>query len=94
MLRSPLLHERYRVYAVQGQDEQLPPGDRFESEFEDLAADRFVLGNPQECIEEIRRYEELGFNYFIIDYHWLDLDDATALSTLRLFGEQVMPAFR
>lgn len=93
-IARPALHERYRVYAVQGQDEQLPPGDRFESDFDALAADRFVLGDPQQCIEEIRRYEELGFNHFIIDYHWLDLDDATALNTLRLFGERVMPAFR
>ena len=89
----PALHERYRVYSVQGQDEQLPPGDRFEDEFDALAADRFVLGDPQQCIEEIGRYEELGFNLFIIDYHWLDLGDATALNTLRLFGERVMPAF-
>ena len=47
-----------------------------------------------ECIEEIRRYEALGFNYLIIDYHWLDLDDDAAKNTLRLFGERVMPAFR
>ena len=90
----PALHERYRVYARQGQDLQLPPGDRFEDDFDELAAGRFILGNPANCIEEIRRYEALGFNYLIIDYHWLDLDDDTALRTLRLFGERVMPAFR
>ena len=51
-------------------------------------------GTRRSASRRSERYEELGFNYFIIDYHWLDLDDATALSTLRLFGEQVMPAFR
>ena len=90
----PALHERYRVYARQGQDLQLPPGDRFEDDFDELAAGRFILGDPEECIEEIRRYEALGFNLLIIDYHWLDLDDDTALNTLRLFGERVLPAFR
>ena len=90
----PALHERFRVYARQGQDLQLPPGDRFEDDFDELAAGRFILGDPQECIEEIRRYEALGFNYLIIDYHWLDLDDDTAKNTLRLFGERVLPAFR
>ena len=93
-IARPALHERYRVYTQQGQDLQLPPGDRFESGFEDLAADRFVLGDPDECIAEIKRYEALGFNHFIIDYHWLDLDDAEALAMLKLFGEQVLPAFR
>ncbi len=93
-IARPALHERYRVYAQQGQDLQLPPGDRFESGFDDLAADRFVLGDPDECIAEIKRYEALGFNRFILDYHWLDLDDAEALAMLKLFGEQVLPAFR
>ena len=91
---EPALHERYKAYVTQGQDLQLPPGDRFEASFDALAVDRFILGNVEECVEEIRRYEALGFNYLIINYHWLDLDDATALATLRLFGEQVLPRFK
>ena len=91
---EPALHQRYKAYSIQGQDLQLPPGDRFEDTFEALAKDRFILGDVEQCVEEVRRYEGLGFNYLIIDYHWLDLDDATALATLKLFGEQVMPRFK
>ena len=90
---KPALHQRYKAYSIQGQDRQLPPGDRFENSFEELAKDRFILGDVEDCVREIGRYEALGFNYLIIDYHWLDLDDATAMATLRLFGERVMPRF-
>ena len=90
---SPALHQRYKAYAIQGQDQQLPRGDRFESSFDELAMDRFILGDVEDCVREIGRYEALGFNYFIINYHWLDLDDAAAMATLRLFGEEVIPRF-
>ncbi len=93
-LARPALEERFRVYATQGQDQQLPPGDRFDLPFEQLAEDRFILGSPDDCIEQIERYRRIGFNYFIMDYHWLDLDDATALESLRLFGREVAPALR
>lgn len=93
-IAEPALHARYMAYARQGQDLQLPPGDRFEDTFEALEKDRFIIGDVGKCVEEVRRYEAMGFNYLIVDYHWLDLDDATALATLKLFGEQVIPKFR
>ena len=93
-IAEPALHERYRIYANQGQDEQLPPGDRFESSFDELAKDRFILGSPEECAEEVRRYQALGFNYFIMSHHPPDLDDEAAMRILRLFGEEVLPRLR
>ncbi len=90
-IAEPALHERYRVYTRQGQDEQLPPGDRFQAVFDELAKDRFILGSPEECVAEIKRYEALGFNYFIMGHHPLDLDDEAAMRILRLFGEEVLP---
>ena len=93
-LAGPALQRRYQIYSEQGQDRQLPPGDRFDMPFKQLAQDRFILGDPDDCVEQIKRYEDLGFNYLIIDYHWPDLDDTVALDTLTLFGSSVLPRFK
>jgi probable F420-dependent oxidoreductase len=93
-LARPALEERYRVYMNHGQDQQNPPGDRFDMPFEQLVEDRFILGDPDYCVEQIKRYEDLGFNYFILDYHWIDLADSVALDSLKLFGNEVLPHFR
>ena len=93
-LARPVLEERYRVYMNHGQDQQNPPGDQFDMPFEQLVEDRFILGDPDYCVEQIKRYEDLGFNYFILDYHWIDLEDSVALDSLKLFGSEVLPRFR
>ena len=65
-LAGPALEARYQAYTKHGQDQQLPPGDRFDMPFDQLVEDRFILGDPDYCVEQIRRYEDLGFNYFIL----------------------------
>ena len=73
----------------------IQPGSRSRllSPFEQLVEDHFILGDPDCCVEQIKRYMELGFNYFIIDYPWIDLDDSVALDSLKLIGSEVLPRF-
>jgi F420-dependent oxidoreductase-like protein len=47
------------------------------------------VGTPQQAIELYNTLMEAGVNYFIIY-----LNDLSHLDTLRLFGEEVLPAFR
>jgi hypothetical protein len=51
------------VYVEQGQDKAMPEGDdRFDLPIDELARDRFILGDPEQCVAEMARYVEAGFN--------------------------------
>ena len=91
---GPGLERRYRVYVDQGQDEAQPEGDRFDMPFEELVKDRFIVGNPDEVVREIRRYEAIGFNYLVADVQPMDTDDAAAMRFLHLLGREVLPRIR
>src|SRR6516225_9892171 len=53
-MAGPYLSEKYRTYANWGQDEVLPGNDSFRQPFEALLRDRFVLGSPEDCYEQLR----------------------------------------
>jgi len=68
--------------------------DAFES-FDELVADRFVIGDPETCIEQLYRYQnELNVNYVIarIAYHGMHAGETA--KAIQLFGQAVVPEFR
>ena len=75
-------------------DRESPAGDRFDRPCEGLAKDRFVIGSPDTCVREIKRYQELGFNYIILEYQWPGMSSEVAMKSLRLLGEEVLPRLR
>ncbi|MET0852956.1 MAG: LLM class flavin-dependent oxidoreductase [Candidatus Rokuibacteriota bacterium] len=91
----PFLEAKYNAYAAWGQDKALPRGDHFDLAFEELVRDRFVIGDPDDCVRELRRYvDELSVNTFIFRIQWPGMEQAKVLRTIRLLAERVMPAFR
>ncbi len=91
----PFLEAKYNAYASWGQDKALPRGDHFDLAFEELVRDRFVIGDPDDCVRELRRYvDELSVNTFIFRIQWPGMEQAKVLRTIRLLAESVMPAFR
>ena len=94
-LAGPYLFSKYRDYAKWGQDDAMPEDESFDQEFDDLLQDRFVLGSPEECYEQLRPYwEELGVNHLIIRSHWAGMPLSTALSSLRLISNELLPELR
>ncbi len=91
----PFLEAKYKAYASWGQDKALPEGDSFDLDFEELIADRFIIGDPDDAIRELKRYEEkLNVNCFIFRIQWPGMEQAKVLRTIGLLAERVMPAFR
>ena len=87
----PGLEKRYRFYVEQGQDKQMPPGDdSFDMPFEVLLKDRFIIGDPDEVVQELRKYEVIGFNYVIAGVQPLETSDEAALECIRLLGTEVL----
>jgi alkanesulfonate monooxygenase SsuD/methylene tetrahydromethanopterin reductase-like flavin-dependent oxidoreductase (luciferase family) len=62
-------------------------------ELEDrIAAGYLLCGDPDEVIEQVRRYEEVGCDQLVFGMP-LDMPLDAAIETLRLFGEHVIPKF-
>ena len=94
-MAGPYLANKYKTYASWGQDDVLPGEDTFNQPFEDLVQDRFVLGSPEECYEQLRPcWEELGVSYLFFRTHWSGMPLGLALSSLRLISDELMPALR
>jgi len=62
--------------------------------FEHLAEDRFMIGTPDECIKEIKRYnDELNINYIACRMVFPQANHKTISKCIKLFGKEVIPAF-
>jgi alkanesulfonate monooxygenase SsuD/methylene tetrahydromethanopterin reductase-like flavin-dependent oxidoreductase (luciferase family) len=91
----PFLEAKYEAYRRWEQDKALPDGERFDPDFETLARDRFLLGDPARVREEITRYrEQLGVTTMIFRLQWPGMDPAKVLRSMRLLGERVFPHLR
>ncbi|MBI3078094.1 MAG: LLM class flavin-dependent oxidoreductase [Deltaproteobacteria bacterium] len=92
---QPHLASKYQSYVAWGQDKVLPREDGFEQPFDELVRDRFIIGDPALCREEIaRHHERLGVTHFIFRLQWPGLPQAKVLRALRLLGTEVIPRFR
>ena len=92
---GPYLAGKYKAYAKWGQDKVMPAGETFDQSFEDLLQDRFVLGSPEECFEQLRpAWEQVGANHLVIRTHWAGMPLAMALSSMRLISDELLPALR
>lgn len=90
----PYFENRYKVYEDQGQDEELPAGDRFNLPFEDLARDRFLIGSPETVIKGVEGLLDMGFNHIVFYTQHPGLPGNLALNCYKMLGERVLPAFR
>ncbi len=89
----PCLERLYRtIYVKWKQNEAMSNPDELSWAFEKLAKGRFILGSPEECIDQIKEYENrLGATYLLPRFDWTPgLPQAEVLASMRLFGEKVI----
>jgi alkanesulfonate monooxygenase SsuD/methylene tetrahydromethanopterin reductase-like flavin-dependent oxidoreductase (luciferase family) len=65
---------------------QAPPRPEIYNSIEEFIRPR-IVGTPQECVEQVRRYLEAGVTDFILYF-----PDAAQIRSLQLFAEKVMPS--
>lgn len=66
-----------------------------EDPFDGLRVDRFIVGDPDEVAEEIRRYrDELGITHLVARMHFHGSDRKRVLDAMELFAELVIPELR
>lgn len=91
---EPVLENKYKVYHQWGQDKVVPPEEHFDKKFEELARERFIIGTPDECIEQIINLTKIGFNYIIFRTYWPHSKHEDTLRTFKLIGEKIIPYFK
>lgn len=90
----PHLETKYQKYVDWGQSEAMGDSGDLDKGFGDLAKDRFILGTPEQAIEQIERYRtELGVDHLNLKMYWPDMDEETCVRSIRLMGEEVIPHF-
>ena len=93
--REPMLYN-YQEYLDWGHlvDDEGRPVKRGAEAMENLRR-RFIVGSPDDCIRQIRRYqEELGTTSIHFRIQFPGLDHDKILNSIRLLGEEVLPHFQ
>ena len=92
---EPYLVQKYKAYADWGLDRSMPKEERLTVPYEELVRDRFIMGTPEECGEEMRRYQRtLGVNYFLLRPQWPGMPQRLVLDQIALLGQHVFPPLR
>ncbi|MBV8888293.1 MAG: LLM class flavin-dependent oxidoreductase [Alphaproteobacteria bacterium] len=91
---QPFLAAKYAAYAAWGQDKVLPGEESFRVGFDELARDRFILGNPEDVIEQIEdRVRRLESNYILFRAGWPGMESWKVLRVIEVMGRDVLPYF-
>jgi alkanesulfonate monooxygenase SsuD/methylene tetrahydromethanopterin reductase-like flavin-dependent oxidoreductase (luciferase family) len=84
---------KYQVYAthgLQGTDAELTR--KVTGDLETLMDDTFIVGGPEECIQQIARYRELGFTHIALRLFYPEMTEKEVLEHIELVGQGVLPA--
>ena len=69
--------------------------DQTPVDLESLSKDRFIVGNPDDCISQIRHFvDAFGVNHLICRLYFAGMPHDHIMSELRLLAKEVFPAFR
>jgi alkanesulfonate monooxygenase SsuD/methylene tetrahydromethanopterin reductase-like flavin-dependent oxidoreductase (luciferase family) len=89
---APYLARKYAVYTDWGQDRAVPADQTFSRPLDELARDRFIIGTPDDLVNEARRYaKELGVTTLMLRVQWPGMPRQLVLDQIRLIGESVIP---
>jgi len=82
-------YEAYAAHGLQGTDSELT--GKVTGDLEALMDDTFILGSPQECVQQIARYRDLGFTQVSLRLFYPEMTEREVLEHIELVGRQVLP---
>lgn len=89
---GPPLAAKYAAYRSWGQDQVMPAQDHFDRGFEELAADRFLIGTPDQVAEQIvHMRRRFGVTCLCAGVHLAGMSHAEATEQMHRIAEQVLP---
>jgi probable F420-dependent oxidoreductase len=92
---APYVLTKYRDYWRQGAPQLRAEFTNEEFTFEQLRRERFIVGSPEEAIEQVRQHtRELGTTDMIFRVHKKGMPHRDVMRVLRVLGEKVIPFCR
>jgi len=89
---GPAIAESYRIFGSWGLFAGVLGDAKTHPEFEDLIADRFVIGSPEECAAQITDLmRATGCNRLVTRIQWVGMEHRHVMRTIELLGEKVAP---
>jgi alkanesulfonate monooxygenase SsuD/methylene tetrahydromethanopterin reductase-like flavin-dependent oxidoreductase (luciferase family) len=80
---------KYRGYAQHG----LPTARESLAEgVEAMMRDPFVIGSPDECLERLARFRNLGVTHLALRLFWPEMEQREVLEMIELTGATLVPA--
>jgi alkanesulfonate monooxygenase SsuD/methylene tetrahydromethanopterin reductase-like flavin-dependent oxidoreductase (luciferase family) len=80
---------KYKGYAAHGL-----PGVGASPAIEALMDDPFVIGAPDECLDKLARFRELGATHLALRLFWPDMTQAEALGMIELVAARILPTLQ
>lgn len=94
-IARPYIEKKYDAYVAWGQHRALPRDDDMAQAFDGLTQDRFILGGPARCADEITRcLETTGATTMIFRMNFPGMPHELVMRSMRAFAEQVRPRLR
>jgi len=92
-MARPYIAAKYKLYTDWGQDKVMPDDERLDLPFEELAKDRFIVGDPEDCYEQLRPWwETLGVTHFVFRTHFVGMPMSSAMHSIRMISQELLPA--
>ena len=89
---GPAIAASYKVFGGWGLFTDVIGEQKPQPEFDNLINDRFIIGAPEQCAEEIAGLmQETGCNRLVTRIQWLSMDHRHVMRTLELIGDKVAP---
>lgn len=87
----PAIEAKYKGYAQHG----LPTAEAsFAAGVDRLMDDPFVIGDPDECLDKLARYRELGVTHLALRLFWPGMKQEDALDMIELTATKILPALK
>jgi len=92
-MAAPYMGAKYRIYAEWFKKGKKKLEKAYDKPFEELLKDRFIIGSPEDCYEQLRPYwEDLGVTHFVFRTHFVGMPVSYALHSMRTISEELLPA--
>ena len=83
-------YAEYAAHGLHGSDPELT--EKITGDLETLMDETFIVGSPEECVEQIARYRDLGFTQIALRLFYPDMRQKDVLEHIELMGRDVLPA--
>ncbi len=82
-------YKEYAAHGFQGNDTELIR--KITGDLETLMEDTFIVGNPQDCLEQIAEYRNLGFTEVALRLFYPETPQKNVLEHIEFVGKELLP---